>query len=171
MVWLPARPSPIAAPMAPPPRASPPPTSAPAMPIAPATVCPAIVYSSWLVLLRRLEYCGVLDLLLFLVLLFVLFLVAGGHVEVDDREQHEDVRLDQPDGEIEGLPDDLEGSEGLGSEGGDHDDDQATREEVAEESKRQRDRLRDLFDEVDRGQPSGRLGVVLEVGADSARAQ
>src|SRR5580658_6288326 len=128
MVWLPARPSPIAAPMAPPPRASPPPTSAPAMPIAPATVCPAIVYSSWLVLLRSLEYCGSL-LFLLLVLLFVLFLVASGHVEVDDREQHEDVRLDQPDGEIEGLPDDLERSKSLGREGGHDDDDQAAREE------------------------------------------
>src|ERR1700722_5153632 len=141
MVWLPARPSPIAAPIAPPPRASPPPTSAPAMPIAPATVCPAIVYSSWLVLLRCLEYSGVLDFLLLLVLLFVLFLVARGHVEVDDREQHEDVRLDQPDGEIEGLPDDLEGAEGFGGEGGQDEDDQDTGEEVAEESKCQRDGL------------------------------
>src|ERR1700679_98382 len=114
MVGLPPRPSPIAAPMAPPPRAIPPPTSAPAMPIAPATVCPAIVYSSWLVLLRRLEHRGALDFLLFLVLLFVLFLVARRHIEVDDREQHEDVRLDQPDEEVEGLPEDLERSDRLG---------------------------------------------------------
>src|SRR5271155_5647653 len=99
MVWLPARPSPIAAPMAPPPMASPPPTSAPAMPIAPATVCPAIVYSSWLVLLRSLEYCLVLLVLLLLVLLFDLFFVARRHVEVDDRQQHEDIGLDQPDEE------------------------------------------------------------------------
>src|ERR1700689_4871112 len=170
MVWLPARPSPIAAPIAPPPRASPPPTRAPAMPIAPATVCPAIVYSSWLVLLRSLEYRGLL-LFLLLVLFLVLFLVARGHVEVDDREQHEDVRLDQADGEIEGLPDDLEGAEGLGGEGGHDDDDESSGEEVAEESKCQRDGLGDLFDEVDRRQPSGRLGVVLEVAADSSRAQ
>src|SRR5665213_28801 len=125
MVWLPARPSPIAAPMAPPPRASPPPTSAPAMPIAPATVCPAIVYSSWLVLLRRLEYCGLFLVLLFLVLFFVHFLVARRHVEVDDREQHEDVRLDQPNSEIERLPDDLERTDRFRRQGR-HDDDYQT---------------------------------------------
>src|SRR5271155_375154 len=131
MVWLPARPSPIAAPMAPPPRASPPPTSAPAMPIAPATVCAAIFYSSWLVLLRMFEYCTLFLVLLLLVLLFVLFLVARRHIEVDDRQKHEDVGLDQPDGEVEGLPYDLEGTEGSGRQGRHHDDDQATGEEVA----------------------------------------
>src|SRR5580704_7127241 len=171
MVWLPAKPSPIAAPMAPPPRASPPPTSAPAMPIAPATVCAAIVYSSWLVLLRSFEYCALLLVLLFLALFFLLFLVAGRHVEVDDREQHEDVRLDQSDGQIEGLPDDFEGTDGLGGQGRHDDDDQAAGEEVAEESKGERDRLGDLFDEIDRGQPAGRLGEVLDVAPDASRAQ
>src|SRR5580698_6068674 len=114
MVWLPARPSPIAAPMAPPPRANPPPTSAPAMPIAPATVCAAIVYSSWLVLLRSFEYCGLFLFLLVLMLLFMRLFVARRHVEVDDGEQHEDIGLDQSDGEVEGLPDDLEGTDPLG---------------------------------------------------------
>src|ERR1700688_1250449 len=109
MVWLPASPSPIAAPIAPPPRARPPPTSAPAMPIAPAPVCPAIVYSSWLVLLRSLEYGGFL-FLLHLVLLVALFLVARRHVEVDDRQQHEDVGLYQANGEVEGFPDHFEGA-------------------------------------------------------------
>src|SRR5580704_11159707 len=154
MVWLPARPSPIAAPMAPPPMANPPPTSAPAMPIAPATVCAAIFYSSWLVLLRSLEYCG---LFLYLLLL-VLFLVAGRHIEVDDREQHEDVRLDQPDGEVEGLPYDLERTERLRRQGRHDDDDQTTGKEIAEETERQGDRLGDLFNEVDRRQPPRRLG-------------
>src|SRR5579863_8628461 len=168
MVWLPASPSPIAAPIAPPPRASPPPTRAPAMPIAPATVCPAIVYSSWLVLLRSLKYCVLLFFLLQFVLLFVLLLVARRHVEVDDREQHEDVRLDQANREVERLPDHLEGADRLGGERRHDDDDQTAGEEVAEESKRQRDRLGDLFDEVDRRQPTGRLGEVLDVAPDTA---
>src|SRR5271154_1809957 len=170
MVWLPARPSPIAAPMAPPPMANPPPTSAPAMPIAPATVCAAIVYSSWLVLLRSLEYCGLLLFLLLVKLLFVLFVVAHRQPEVDDRQQHEDVGLDQADGEVEGLPQDLEGTDRLGGEGRHHDDHQTAGEEVAEETKRQRDRLGDLFDEVDGRQRRVRLPVVLEVAADVARA-
>src|SRR6202789_3171753 len=161
MVWLPARPSPIAAPMAPPPSARPPRTSAPAMPIAPATVCPAIVYSSWLVLLRSLEYCGLLLVLLLLVLFFVLFLVTRRHVEVDDRQQHEDVRLDQPDEEVEGLPEDLERSNRLGGQRRDDDDHQTTREEVPEETQGQRDGLRGLFDEVHRREGRERLGVVL----------
>src|SRR5277367_3581409 len=134
MVWLPARPSPIAAPMAPPPSATPPPTSAPAMPIAPATVCAAIFYSSWLVLLRNLEYCGLLDLLLLFVLLFVLFLVARRHVEVDDREQHENVRLNQTNGEIEGLPNNFEGTKCLGQQVRHDDNDQSAGKEVAEKT-------------------------------------
>src|SRR5665213_3654926 len=170
MVWLPARPSPIAAPIAPPPMAMPPPTSAPAMPIAPATVCAAIVYSSWLVLLRNLEYCGLLLFLLFLVLLFVPFLVARRHVEVNNGEQHEDVRLDQANSEVEWLPDDLEWSDGLGHQGRHDDDHQTAGKEVAEETQCQRDGLGGLFDEVHRRQGRKRLAVVLQVAADASRA-
>src|ERR1700722_10831530 len=133
MVWLPARPSPIAAPMAPPPMASPPPTSAPAMPIAPATVCAAMFYSSWLVLLRTLEdraLAVLLYLLLHLVLLFVFLVVAHRQSEVDDGEQHEDVCLDQTDREVEGLPEDLEGTDRLGGQGRHHDDHETAGEEV-----------------------------------------
>src|ERR1035438_1687730 len=148
MVWLPARPSPIAAPMAPPPMAMPPPTSAPAMPIAPATVCAAIFYSSWLVLLRSLEYCIALDFLLLLVFLFVHFLVARRHIEVNDCEQHEDIRLDHANREIEGLPDHFERTDRFGGQGRHDDDHQTTREEVAKETERQRDGLCGLFDEV-----------------------
>jgi len=83
-------------------------TSAPAIPIAPATVCAAIFYSSWLVLLRRLEYCSALDFFFFSCFSSCSssWLVA---YRVDDREQHEYVRLDQPNSEIEGLPYDSKG--------------------------------------------------------------
>src|ERR1039458_325122 len=155
MVWLPARPSPIAAPIAPPPRANPPPTSAPAMPIAPATVCAAIFYSSWLVLLRRLEYCVVLQLML----LFVLFVMTHRQSEIDDREQHEDVGLDRSDREVEGLPDDFERTDRLGHQGRHDHDHQTAGEQVAEETECQRDGLGDLFDEVEIGRASCRERV------------
>src|ERR1039458_5411830 len=170
MVWLPARPSPIAAPIAPPPMAMPPPTRAPAMPIAPSIVCPAIFYSSWLVLLRSLEYCGLLLFLLVLVLVFVLLLVARRHVEVDDCEQHEDVGLDRSDSEVEGLPDDFKRTDRLGHQGRHDDDHQTAGEEVAEETERQGNGLGGLFDEVHRRQGREGLGEVLEVTPEAAVA-
>ena len=51
---------------------------------------------------------------------------------------------------------------------GDHDDEQSAREEVPEESERERDRLGDLLDDVDRRHHRERLGVVLEVPAEAA---
>src|SRR5579872_3970411 len=85
MVCEPARPSPIAAPMAPPPRARPPPTSAPAVPIADSNVC--AMCGSPLLLVSRSVVGG------------------RGHPEVHDREEREDQRLDRPDEQPEGLPD------------------------------------------------------------------
>src|SRR5277367_3791035 len=125
IVWLPARPSPIAAPIAPPPRAKPPPTRAPAMLIAPSSVCAAIFYSSWLGLLRSLENCLALLFLLHFDFFLVLLLVAHRHTEVDDREQHEDVGLDGADREVEGLPEDLKRAERDGCQRRDDDDHQA----------------------------------------------
>src|ERR1035437_7328820 len=100
MVWLPARPSPIAAPIAPPPRASPPPTRAPAMRTADATVSVVAIffYSSWVGLVRGLER----DV--------VRFFMARGHAEVQDCQQHEDERLNRSKQTgVQELPADFEG--------------------------------------------------------------
>src|ERR1700674_4654599 len=89
MVALPARPSPIAAPIAPPPRARPPAIRAPAMAIA------------WFIDFLLSGGCGLrccrrfgLGCRSFLVrFLAVTFGAFDCHAEVDDREQEEDERL------------------------------------------------------------------------------
>src|SRR3954447_2454544 len=95
MYWLPARPSPMAAPMAPPPSAMPPPTMAPAS------------VTAWDMLSVAGMGCSLLEgcppgggryagLVPFL---------AHGEAEVDDRQKREDQRLDHPDEHVEELPD------------------------------------------------------------------
>src|SRR5579883_1908529 len=97
IVWLPARPSPMAAPTAPPPRASPPPTIAPASRIAsdvdPVAMTLSSPFFSLLLRIVRRAWRSVGD-------------VRGhGRLEVDDGEQGEDEGLDGPDAHVEELPD------------------------------------------------------------------
>src|ERR1700722_1618487 len=81
--------------MAPPPRARPPPTSAPAMrtALAMSSVFVAINHFLLGLLMRGLE-CRVV-------------IVARREGEVQDRQQHENISLDQPNEEVERLPDEL----------------------------------------------------------------
>src|ERR1700682_6717398 len=101
MVALPARPSPMAAPMPPPPRASPPPIRAPAMAIAwfidfLLSVGSGLHYCRWFGLRRN----G-----LFVRLVSMLLGALDGLAEIDDRKQEEDERLQGADEEhIEYLP-------------------------------------------------------------------
>src|SRR6516162_6654693 len=132
IVWEPARPSPTAAPMAPPPRASPPPTSAPAIRIAPSVV-PAM--SLFLLCRDRVDTPGWAADLVGLV-------PTHAHAEVHDGEKGEDEGLDRSDEQlVERLPD---GEADPGQVGRDQRDDdgdyQYTREDVAEEPEGQRDR-------------------------------
>src|ERR1700722_18986823 len=120
IVWLPAKPSPTAAPMAPPPRARPPPTKAPASSMAFWVVATGMGELSYLMEQGRTS--SVLRL-------FDCKLV------VEDREQGKDEGLDQPDEHVEQLPrhaeDDAGGKEcdREADEQGDHD---PARKEVAE---------------------------------------
>src|ERR1700722_6317238 len=116
MVCDPARPSPTAAPMAPPPSARPPPVKAPASSMAFCVVAPAT-----------------LSCLLSGALVGVLF---GGELEVQQRQQGEDECLDDADEHVEQLPyhSQHRASHGeldrQGQQQGDHD---AAGKEVAEE--------------------------------------
>src|SRR5580704_89955 len=106
MVWLPARPSPIAAPTAPPPISRPPPTMAPARLIAWSSPGSDIGDAPFGVC------CGEICLLDLKTILSgrsvrslpPLVRLAHGTVEVEDREQGEDERLDGPDEKVEHLP-------------------------------------------------------------------
>src|SRR6516165_7099303 len=89
MVWLPARPSPTAAPMAPPPRAKPPPTKAPASSMAFSVVAAILKVSPIVGLLEKWASVSVFF---------------HGELEVEDREQGEDERLDHADEHVEQLP-------------------------------------------------------------------
>src|SRR5215475_4035914 len=83
--WLPAIPSPMAAPIAPPPRMSPPPMSAPAIVMSlpsTATVTPLSMFPSMLVA-NELQ------------------------AEICNREQRENDRLDHADERVEQFPDDI----------------------------------------------------------------
>src|ERR1700691_4591280 len=99
MVWEPARPSPMAAPTAPPPSARPPPTRAPAT-----RTAPSMSFAAMFPLLCRDRVCvcsecpwspgsSVL-------------IPAHAHAEVHDRQKGENEGLDGADEElVEGLPD------------------------------------------------------------------
>src|SRR5271165_1859337 len=116
MVWLPARPSPMAAPTAPPPSARPPPTMAPAIRTASAIEASAMSASPFVFgwVQRRVgpDGSGV----------WCRRPVSGSvvrrhrRVEVEDGEQGEDEGLDGPDGHVEQLPDQREGHGEEGAE-------------------------------------------------------
>src|ERR1019366_8618810 len=95
--------------------------------------------------------------------------VAGGHAEVHNGEQHEDVRLDGADEQvIEGLPYDLgERDRGERQQRGDHRDHDDPREQVAEKSKGQCDGLGDLFNHVDQQKTDHGFLVVAEVTTET----
>ena len=102
---------------------------------------------------------------------FVVFFVTGSEGEVQNREQHEDVGLDGPDEEFEGLPNDLAERHHVDrQQRRHHRDHESAREEVAEETKGQGDGLRDLFDDVDWCQRRVGLLVVAKISAKAARA-
>src|ERR1700722_758182 len=161
MVCEPARPSPTAAPMAPPPSARPPPIKAPATRTAPSMsfvamfplLCRDSFSKCWSV--RRSPGSSVLVL-------------AHAHTEVHDRQEGEDEGLNGADEQlVERLPYGQADPREVGrNEGHDDRNHQDTREDVAEESEGQRDRLRDLLNDVDRGEGGVGLGVVLEVAAE-----
>src|SRR3954447_5168745 len=162
MVWAPARPSPTAAPMAPPPRARPPPTMAPAVLIADtssgsaATVSPRFgapgaeprvccsvpragdrtVCSS-----RALEARKTVPLV---------FLLLQREAEVQDREQGEDEGLDRPDDQVETLPQAVREPQQPGGDQPDDGEHHAAGEDVAEESQGEGERLDDLADDLQR---------------------
>src|SRR5215475_2043767 len=70
--------------------------------------------------------------------------------EVQDRQQREDERLDGADEQIEALPDSVRQPQDVRREQRNQRNQDAARKDVAKESERQRDRLGQLLDEVDR---------------------
>src|SRR5580692_380512 len=162
MVCEPARPSPTAAPIAPPPSARPPPMRAPATRTAP-SMFPVAMFP--LLCRDRVSKCswsvrwppGASVLVL-----------THAHTEVHDGQEGEDERLNGADEQlVEGLPDGQADLREVGrNEGHDDRNHQHAREDVAEESEGQRDGLGDLFNDVDRGEGGVGLGVVLEVAAE-----
>src|ERR1700722_13978840 len=166
MVCEPARPSPTAAPMAPPPSASPPPTRAPAIRTAPSIVLAAMfpllcrdrVRRDRVRNVRWSPGCSVR-------------VPAHAHAEVHDGQEGEDEGLDRADEQlVERLPHEQADPRRVGrDQRHDHHDHQHAREDVAEEPEREGDRLGDLLDDVDRGQCGVGLGVVLEVPLPATR--
>src|SRR6478735_4985730 len=73
-----------------------------------------------------------------------------GLAEIQDRQQSEDEGLDGADEKVEALPDRVGRPQDPWREQRDQRDQDAAGEDVAEKSQRQRDRLGDLLDEVDR---------------------
>src|SRR5664280_1535622 len=145
----------MAAPTAPPPSAMPPPIMAPASFTASAIVGSAIgasplgcdQYSDRCV--GRTLWCGPGRLVV----------VTHGGVEIEDGQQGEDECLNDPDGQVEDLPDRVEHDEEHATDRydpefpldekrqeGQH---QPSGQQVAEESKGQGDRLGQLLDQVD----------------------
>src|SRR6266478_3014474 len=70
--------------------------------------------------------------------------------EVQDRQQRKDERLDRADEQVEALPDRVGQPQDVRREQRDQRDQDAAGEDVAKESERQRNRLGDLLDQVDR---------------------
>src|ERR1700722_1933506 len=187
MVWLPARPSPMAAPTAPPPISRPPPTMAPARLIAwsspgsdigdaPFGLCYGEIWVIWRSAVDTTASWAVSSLMRF----------AHGGVEVEDREQGEDEGLDGADGEVEELPHRIEDKGGDVPDGDvrdrphaerrDEGEHEAARQQVAEESERQGEGLGDLFHPVDedvdgeQGLGEGLAHIVLDVADHAATA-
>src|SRR4051812_17456939 len=149
MYWLPARPSPMAAPIAPPPRARPPPTIAPARATACCMFCTAMCLSP-----SRWRATSVA-------------LLVYGKAEIDDGEQGKDQRLDAADEHVEELPDGVRQPQHVRREQPDQRDHQATGKQVAEQSKRERERLCDLFDAAKRDEPARGAREPLHVAANA----
>src|SRR5579875_553303 len=153
MVWLPARPSPMAAPMAPPPRASPPPVKAPASSIAFSKVAAIGLFVS----LGVGSVAALLD----------------GELVVEDGEQGEDERLDDADEHVEQLPRRREDEacygelEGEADEKGDHD---PAGEHVPEKPQSKRERLRYLLQDVQRDHDPRLPAQVAQVAAQAPGA-
>src|SRR3954452_11156253 len=136
MTAEPARPSPMAAPMAPPPRASPPPIMA-----KPSVTFPVMPSAAWartlislLVSFVRASWVGgrggsVVGSLV---------LAAHRLSEVDQGEQGEDQRLDDTDEHVEELPDRVGQPQDVGGHQRDDGDHDPAREDVAEEPQGQR---------------------------------
>src|SRR6195952_1663072 len=159
MVWAPTRPSPMAAPMAPPASAMPPPMKAPpdfspvmgSLPWA-RTDCTSDIDAPSELVRSRVGGAGRPpgavgdgeDL--------VALLAHGGGEELHDGEQREEQRLDGADEEVEELPRGVREPEAPPRDERDHRDHDRAREDVAEQSQRERDRLGDLFDDVQRGE-------------------
>src|SRR5215475_10223900 len=90
--------------------------------------------------------------------------------EVEHGQQREDERLDGTDEQVEELPDGGRRPEDVRREQRDQRNHDHAGEDVAEESQGQRDRPRDLLDEVDREQPPVRLRQVPVVPAEALLA-
>src|SRR6478672_12830067 len=161
------------APMAPPARARPPPTNAPAVWTAvslTAIEMPLLVYaesSAQLVTsgapdrLRSVrEFGGFVRVGL---VLLVLTVAGARHAEVQYGQQREDERLDTADEHVEQLPDQVRQPGGVERDQADQGEHDAAGEDVAEESQRQRDRLGELLEDVQREQHREGLDEVLEV--------
>src|SRR5690349_21266827 len=169
MTAEPARPSPIAAPMAPPPRASPPPTMA-----SPSVMFPPSPSAAWartlislLVSFVRKSWIGGRGRSV----VGSLVLAAHRLTEVDQGEQGEDQRLDHPDEHVEELPDRIGQPQDVGGHQRDDGHHDPAGEDVAEEPQGERGRTRKVLrDELDRGEERVRLGEVAEVGLGALRA-
>src|SRR6478672_3103918 len=161
------------APMAPPARARPPPTNAPAVWTAvslTAIEMPLLVYaesSAQLVTsgapdrLRSVrEFGGFVRVGL---VLLVLTVAGARHAEVQYGQQREDERLDTADEHVEQLPDQVRQPGGVERDQADQGEHDAAGEDVAEESQRQRDRLGELLEDVQREQHREGLEEVPEV--------
>src|SRR6202158_4964338 len=107
--------------------------------------------------------------------MWLMFETLAGHSEVDDRQQHEDERLDEPDeDDIKRLPhneqgcaDDrpanrADGRQRQGTETGDETDHHAAGEDVAEKPERQRDWFDQLLENVERRENDPRRQRKLE---------
>src|SRR4051812_31442093 len=147
MYWLPARPSPIAAPIAPPPSARPPPTIAPARATACCMFCTAMCWSP-----SRWRATSVA-------------LLVYGKAEIGDGEQGKDQRLNAADEHVEKFPDRVRQPKHVRREQPDQRDHQPPGEQVAEQSQRERERLRALFDGTERNEPTRRAREALHITA------
>src|SRR6185312_9583139 len=80
----------------------------------------------------------------------VMLIEFHGLTEVQNRQQREDERLDRADEQVEALPDRVRQPQDVRREQRDQRDQDAAGEDVAKQSERQRDRLGQLLDDVDR---------------------
>src|SRR6202012_4066968 len=144
---LPATPSPMPAPIAPPPMISPPPINAPA------AIVGSIISSFYLVGVYQGSVLVRGSGQRVAVLVMVVFDLHG-LAEIQDGQDREDEGLDRADEQVERFPDRVGRPHDVRREQRDQGDQDAARGGIAEETRRQRDRLGELFNEVDRRQES-----------------